>query len=351
MGPRTGLCAAAAIALVPARAGAGGPVIMFCEDQMVGVEGGCAELHAALGGELVDFNLGVVLVPSFVEGPDEIGLVPVDVVERTREAGALFAVWFSRSSFEPGQLLTLHVYDPKIEQTISRTMTAFDGDGGLNASDVAFHTRIIMGASLYSDLEHIAGEPNLVALAVPEEKRAVIEEAAPEHRWARLELGYALVSYPTRAHFYHGIAFDAAVIPARRLEIFLDLTAAFLQDSVTASTDPWVQLENRHVILGLGARYAVVSAGRLEILPVAGFHLGISLTTVKMGRVERYTKLNPALWTGLEVRVRIARRVAVAAFLSFENVFRHERFFLENEVIFTLSQFRFGAGLMLSVGI
>jgi hypothetical protein len=70
-----------------------------------------------------------------------------------------------------------------------------------------------------------------------------------------------------------------------------------------------------------------------------------------MGRVERYTKLNPALWTGLEVRVRIARRVAVAAFLSFENVFRHERFFLENEVIFTLSQFRFGAGLMLSVGI
>jgi hypothetical protein len=345
------------LACTQARAQAENPVLVYCDDGDVGLAAGsCATLAAALQKELTDFYLTVVHVEEIVDAPEGEDHVPAGIAERTRAAGALFSVWFSRAGFSPGKYLILNIYDPSIEQTISRTVPALGSSGGVNQSDVAFHTRIIMGASLYSDIDSIQHDENLVALAIPEETAVLIEKRAPARRtWLRLQVGYLFTGYPMEQAWYHGLAWDLALVPVPRLEVFLDGGAAFLQDK--KDTDNLL-LDNTQVLLGLGARFDVVGHHRIGLLPAAGFHLGISLTRAEVygeGEWSR-TRVNPALWAGLELRVHIVERVSLVVGLRFENLFRYEVVHEgpkggEHTEIFRLSQFRFGSNAMICIHI
>ncbi len=341
-----------------ARAQAENPVLVYCDDGDVGLAAGsCAVLVSSLQAELTDFYLTVVHLEEIVDAPQGEDHVPAAVAERTRAAGALFAVWFSRAGFSPGKYVILNVYDPSIEQTISRTVPALDGKGGVNHADVSFHTRIIMGASLYSDIDSIAHDENLVALAIPEETAVLIEKRVPVRRtWFRLQVGYLFTGYPTEQAWYHGLGWDLALVPIPRLEVFLDGGAAFLQDKVDTGN---VELDSTQVLLGLGARYDVVGHERIGILPAAGFHLGISRIRVNVyteDRVWSRTRLYPAIWAGLELRVHIVERVSLVVGLRFENLFRYEVVHEgqeggEHTEIFRLSQFRFGSNAMICIHI
>lgn len=304
--------------------------------------------------ELADFNMDIVpRDASLIEAPD-VGHVPMAVETETKDMDAIFSVWFARSRFSPEKMLTMHVYDPAIEQTISRTLSAFDTAGNLAFSDIAFHMRIIMGASLYSDLDEIVEEEDLMALAVPEERKSlIVPEPRKRRTWVRLDLGYLFSGYPEETHWYHGIALDAAVVPIERLEVFLDLSALFLQDPVRIQEPDPVSFTNRQFLLGFGARYDVLAHERIAILPHAGFHLGISTTRVTRDRVERFTKLHPAFWAGLDVRFSITEHVGIGVGLSFENLFRYEQFFLSNPETpdFRLAQLRFASHVVLCVSI
>ena len=336
------------------------PVLVYCDDGDLGlVDGSCATLAAALQAELTDFYLTVVHVEEMVDAPVDDDHVPAAIADRTHAAGALFSVWFSRAGFSPGKYIILNVYDPSIQQTISRTVPAFDAAGGINHSDVSFHTRIIMGASLYSDISAIKDDENLVALAIPEEAAEIIEKRAPERRtWVRLQVGYLFTGYPTEGALYHGFAYDAAIVPVPRLEVFLDGGASFMPEPVLSESRK-VEIYNRQVLLGLGARYDVIGHDRIALLPSAGFHLGISLSRVTIldhDRTSSYRIVNPALWAGLELRVHIVPRVSLSVGLRFENLFRFERFFEgeeggERSDFFQLSQFRFGSLAMICVHI
>lgn len=349
------------LASPPSLAQKDNPVLVYCDDGDIQAgEGSCAALVKAIQGELTDFYLDVVHIGELVGPVEGRSHVPAGIAKRTGEAGAIFAVWFTRSSFAPGKVITLNVYDPGIEQTISRTLPAFDPLGSLNHADVAFHTRIIMGASLYSDIDSIQNDENLMALAIPEERVEFLASREPARRtWVRFDLGYLFSGYPLRNHWYHGILFDAAFVPFPRFEVFLDLGLSFMQDEVTVSSPAWVSLDNRQVHVGIGARYDVLGLDRVGLLPSAGFHVGVSSSDVSVeDRDLSYHKVHPAGWAGLDVRVHLVRHVSLALGMRFENLFRRERIFLvpeegvdEKVKIFEISQFRFAAFALVCVSI
>jgi hypothetical protein len=271
-------------------------------------------------------------------------------------------------------MITLHVYDPSINQTISRTVPAIDNLGNLNHADVAFHARIVMGASLYSDIDAIKHEQNLVSLAIPEERKELFEKERPERReWVKLGVGYQFAGFPTEVLWYHGLGFDAAVIPIPRLEVFVDVSILFMQGKVSGSmedpetSDPyaWANLRNKQILVGVGARYDLLPSERIALLPEGGFHLGVSASDVTVygpgiSDERHYRKVHPALWAGLQFRVRIAKRVWFLAGLRFENLFRVDAVYLVDEQddgtensskIFELSQFRFAAVAMVCFSI
>jgi hypothetical protein len=337
------------LVLAPCPAGAedGHKVLLFCDEAQLGTGlGACESMHLALEGELSDFDLNIVLMPDApVEGV-ATGLVPGLIVKKTSEMGALFSVWFTRNEAAQNVQLTMHVYDPSAAQVISRTLQSSEG-AGIDDADVAFHIRIIMGASLYSDIDQIVDEEGLMDLAIPDERRFAM--AAPA--MMRVDAGYLLSGFPARNHWYHGFVFDVAFLPLRRLEVFMDVAVAFRQSPVKVEEPAEAHLRNTQILIGVGVRYDILAHERVSILPVAGLHLGLSSTTVTMRGVEKYLRLHPAVWAGVDVRIAIVERVAVAIDVSFENLFRRERFLLENTVIFEISQFRFGAALMLCFSI
>lgn len=340
-------CLALALASWPAAAAPGHKVLLFCDEIQLGTgPGACESMHLALEGELSDFDLEIVLM---TEPPDEAthtGLVPPLIEAKTTELGALFSVWFTRAG-EQDSRLTMHVFDPGVVQVISRSLQASGEAGTIDEADVAFHIRIIMGASLYSDIDQIVDEEGLMDLAIPNKRRFAMAPPA----MMRLDVGYLLSGYPTRNHWYHGFVFDVAFLPMRRLEIFTDAALAFLQSPVTVNEPAYAHLRNTMILIGVGVRYDILAHERVSILPVAGLHLGLSHSTVTMRGVARYLRLHPAVWAGVDVRVAIVERVAIAVDVSFENLFRRERFILENTTIFEVSQFRFGAALMVCFSI
>jgi len=341
-------CLILAFAAREAGAQQGHKVLLFCDEaQLTAGPGACESMHLALEGELSDFNLVITLMPHTLEEAPATGLVPVDIAARTAETGSLFAVWFSRNEGAHESTLNMHVYDPAVAQVISRTLPCPEEGQPIDEADVAFHIRIIMGASLYSDIDQIVDEDGLMELAIPKERRSAM--ASPV--MMRLDVGYLLSGYPTRNHWYHGFVFDVAFLPLHRLEIFTDVALAFRQDAVTVSEPAYAHLRNTQILIGVGVRYDILAHERVSILPVVGLHLGLSHTTVTMRDVDRYLRLHPAIWGGVDVRIAIAQRVAIAVDVSFENLFRRERFILENTVIFEVSQFRFGAALMLCFSI
>lgn len=341
-------CLVLALAPHPAGAQHAHKVLLFCDEtQLAAGPGACESIHLALEGELSDFDLEITLMPYTSGDGPPTGLVPALIASRTAETGSLFAVWFSRNEEAQDATLNMHVYDPAVVQVISRTLQCPDEDRPIDEADVAFHIRIIMGASLYSDIDQIVDEDGLMELAIPKERRSAMASPA----MMRLDVGYLLSGYPTRNHWYHGFVFDVAFLPLQRLEIFTDVALAFRQDAVTVRDPAYAHLRNTQILIGVGVRYDILAHERVSILPVVGLHLGLSHTTVTMRDVDRYLRLHPAVWAGVDVRIAIARRVAIAVDVSFENLFRRERFILENTVIFEVSQFRFGAALMLCFSI
>jgi hypothetical protein len=341
-------CLVLALAPRPAGAQHGHKVLLFCDEtQLEAGPGACESMHLALEGELSDFNLEITLLPYSSGEAPTTGLVPALIASRTAETGSLFAVWFSRNEAVQDATLNMHVYDPAVVQVISRTLKTPEGSTTIDEADVAFHIRIIMGASLYSDIDQIVDEEGLMELAIPKERRSAMTSPA----MMRLDVGYLLTGYPTRNHWYHGFVFDAAFLPLPRLEIFTDVAVAFRQSAVTVNDPAYAHLRNSQILIGVGVRYDILAHERVSILPVAGLHLGLSHTTVTMRDVDRYLRLHPAVWAGVDVRIAIARRVAIAVDVSFENLFRRERFILENTVIFEVSQFRFGTALMICFSI
>jgi hypothetical protein len=348
------------------RAQADNPVLVYCDDGDIGAaDGSCASLVEALQNELTDFYLDVVHVDELVEWAGGEPQAPPAIVASTRQRGAIFAVWFTRSGAPPGNLLTMHVYDPAIEQTISRTVSAFDASGKMHHADVAFHTRIIMGASLYSDIDAIQEDENLVALAIPEERVTFFESRAPEPvSRVGLGVGYLFTGYPTERHWYHGIGLDVSVLPVKRLEIFLDLGFSFMQGEVKGTTGPLAyEVSSRKFLVGVGARYDVLGHDRVALMPEAGFHVGV--TSMELGYSgdglsggRDMVRAYPSAWAGLALGVHVARRVSLVAGLRFEYVFRYERVHLvegdgedRRTTVFEASQFRFGTLAMVLVSI
>lgn len=326
-----------------------GPVLFFCDDLVLGKEGGCSEMHRTLKKEMADFGLTLIDSPFNVIDVPAQGPVPEIIVEKASEAGAIFAVWFSVMKSSQGNLPVMHVYDPDNRQVFSRMGAPASAEGELDYQDMAFRLRNLMGASLYSDLEGILEEEALLSLAIPEEKRETIGEvvgAAPEKRsWVSLGLGYHLVGYPTEKSWYHGFEFEVAVLPVKRLDVFIDGGVVFLPGVVARQPEGGVhlQFENRQVLMGLGARYALLRLGPVEVAPAAGFRLGISMTRVARSVNRDFLRVNPALWGGLVVRISIVERFAFTVGMRLENVFRYETFKWGETRLFSLSPFRFSA--------
>ncbi|MBW2264391.1 MAG: hypothetical protein JRG91_20695 [Deltaproteobacteria bacterium] len=206
-----------------------------------------------------------------------------------------------------------------------------------------------------------------MALAIPEERVSFFESRAQERRsWVGLGVGYLFTGYPTQQHWYHGIAFDVSVFPIERLALFLDLGISFLQDEVRGETTTSLRyaLTSTQFLVGIGARYDILGHDRVALLPEAGFHVGFSAIDVSyhgVGIDDTYEKLkvNPSMWAGVQLRVRIVSRVSLGVGLRFEYVFRYEQGFLvegdeDNPTktsIYKASRFRFGALAMVSVSI
>jgi hypothetical protein len=344
----------ASVHVPTARAAEHGPVLFFCEDEVLGLgQGGCEDMLRALEAELADFGLQVVEAGPTADQEEPVGPVPSDVAAVTRQKGAAFSVWFTRQ----GDDLTLHVYDPGHEQKLARMAIPYDEQGGLDMRDVAFRLRSLMGASLYSELDEVVDDEQMFDLAVPQERREVlgkwleVPEKAEPRTWVTLSQGYLVLGYPAESAWYHGIAIDVAVPPVAGLEIFVDGAAAFPHEVYSTREPASVRIENRQFLVGIGARYRVLGLGPLSLLPGGGFHLGISHSIVTHGGDRKYVKLNPALWMGIDIRIAIVRRFALVIGARFENLFHYEQFEWDGEKLAGLHQFRFGAvaGVLVSI--
>jgi hypothetical protein len=340
----------------PAHAGEGrSRVLLLCNEDVLDVAGeGCPSLAAALGSELADFDVGIELVPWSGAPIPEGKLVPPVVAALHAQRGGIFSAWLSRS--DTG-ILTAHVYDTGNEQTISRVLGAL-GAEGLGLPEVAFHLRLIMGASLYSELEKIVEDEDLMALAVPEERMRIIanmpKEPVPERRTRlRIHLGYLLLGYPTADHWFHGFATGVALVPVGRLEILLEGSAAFTGERARSEAAD-VTLHNTQIDLGLGLGYEILMASWLGVLPLAGFRLGISHTDVREGDGRRTVdRVNPILQAGLDLRFYVHERIAIHVGTRLDFLFRYQVFDAEVDGsrvdIYELARFRFGATAGFSV--
>lgn len=327
--------------LHPAGAAAGerGPVLFYCDEGQVET---CAELLGALRKEMGDFGLDVMAMYEQIDLASIPHGRPPEVVERaTAQEGATFATWITRQ----GDILSIHVFDPAAAQTFSKQIAVREG---IDCKQVAFRLRSLMGASLYAELDDILVDEDLMALAVPPEKVEVIEEVmqikARRRSWVGLCLDYLLLSYPTEDFWAHGLAFEVHVMPARRLEVLLDGALTFPRH-VREVVEEGVELGfgNEQYLVGLGARYAVLSVGRVALLPEAGFRLGISVNRVTWQGDEKFVDINPALWAGFRARVRVVRRVGLELGMRFANLFRYEGFTWHGHHVTGLAQFRFSA--------
>jgi hypothetical protein len=304
---------------------------------------------ADFGLSLIELSIGVVDVPA--QGP-----VPGIIVEKADEAGAIFAVWFSVMESSKGNLPVMHVYDPDNRQVFTRMGAPASVEGELDYKDMAFRLRNLMGASLYSDLEGILDDEELMFMAVPEERWKTIGEvvgaAAPARRsWVSLGLGYLLMGYPTARGWYHGFAFEIAVIPVKRLNVFIDGGFAALPGAIAKEPAENVDLElgSNQILVGVGVRYDLLVFGPVALAPEAGFHLGMSKTRVH-GAVDReFLELNPALWGGLAARFSIVERFALTLGMRFENLFVYETFKWGEATLLSIAPFRFTATAGISV--
>lgn len=330
--------------LVPERAAAGDKVVLFfCEDVVLG-EGECASLLAAFREEVADHELEVQ--EGSIEEKLAQGMkLPPAVVSVTRESEALAAVWI-----EGGDVVSINVYIPESLQTISKIIA--EGQE-LDHRDVAFRLRTLLGAALYSDLPEFEVEPESEPEPAPVAQIPRIErdlepepDIEPRERrtWVRLQPGYVYLGYPTKGYWYHGVAFRLGVLALPALEIFVDADITAPKNMRFEAGIQRIKLENSQYVVGLGASYTFRIVGPVELMPLAGFHLGVSDSRVEAGGVERHRQPNTAIWAGLELRISIVRWMSLVVSTSMENLFNYEYFEWNTgegeKRVFSLNQFR-----------
>jgi hypothetical protein len=153
-----------------------------------------------------------------------------------------------------------------------------------------------------------------------------------------------LLGYPTHAYWYHGIGIRAGVLVLPDLEVFVDVGVTFPMTKNYTSGSQIMRLENSQYLVGVGVGYTFRIVGPLALMPLAGFHLGISRTRENWSEDVLHQEVNIAIWTGLELRVNPIRYFGLVAAVILENLFNYEYFewsILEGEVrTFSLAQFR-----------
>lgn len=340
----TALLLAAMSRTTRASEGEAGLVLLFCDDSAIGAaEGWCGKLRNALANEVADFNLTVSpLYAHPLQDEPLHGLAPDAIAEKTSEAGAAFALWFSASCGERKNEVTVHVYDPHGRQLFSKCLQAPAHGSGVDCRDAAFRIRGLMTASFYLDHDMIKDMEAVVFQAAKQE--GPVGPSGMYRSWVRLAYNYLLTGYPTKALWFHAVAFEIAVLPIARLEVFADGAVAFPQRySQSPEADQLLTFENQQFFVGLGVRYELLKLGPVGILPAAGLSLGISDTTVTLPQIREFRRYNGSIWGGAEIRVNVSRRVAITAAMRLENLFNYESFTWKGETMFGFSQFRFGA--------
>jgi len=350
------------------RAGETRTVLLLCEGEVLDAgEGGCERLLGALEEEMAVFDVDVVAGPSgpcreVVEGE----VAPESVQALTLEQGALFTAWVTRA----GADLAVHVYDPESRQTFTRVLAQ---DGGQDLGDVAFHIRNLMSASLWADIEDVAGDETLFAIAVPEEKAEVVAEVvAPPvvmpppvagsppaadaaakpapRRWVRADVGWMLEGHPTSGLWLNGFDASVALVPTPRLEILVGAGLAFAARSF-AEPAPGVRFafESRVFSAHLGVRGAAVVVGPLEILAGGGIDLIVPSTHVS--GEGTYRDPAPALWAEIAIRVEVVDRLSVVLAVRPGYALRRQVFTWADEEMHGTAGFRMQIGAGLSVAI
>ena len=354
-------CCALAIAQVAAGGSAGDGVLLLCSNDLLPAGHACTDLTEAVKQELSDLDITVQVgpVPESFTGD---GAAPDEIVDAVEQAGAASVIWVARS--ESPDSFGFRVFTPESMQPVIEIEPQVDGEGGLDIRDAAFRVRTLIAASLFKDLpglevpEKPPEEPVEPEVEV-EETLSVIDEPEPQvtvearRPWTKLDAGYLLASYPTQNHWYHGMMFSVGILPLPRLEIFVDAGITFpnhLDLGLDSTGEPMV-IDNSQYLVGLGLGYSFDLGSRVRLTPRAGFHLGVSDTSVRSPRKRRLRELNTAIWGGIELRVVIVPWLSLSAGYIAENLFNFEYLLdksgPEDVTVFSLSQFRMGihAGL------
>lgn len=339
----------------------GDSVLLLCSDEQLPTGLACIDLTEAVQKELSDLDITVQTgpVPATLSGD---GAAPTEIVEAVEQTGCASVIWVSASQ----DSLSLSVHTPGSMQPVVEIEPQADTEGSLDLRDMSFRLRTLIAASLFKDLPglEVPEEPP-VEPAEPEEPEEmeepppVIDEPEPQvtvearRPWTKLDAGYLLASYPTESHWYHGMMFSVGILPLPRLEIFVDAGITFpnhLDLGLDSTGEPMV-IDNSQYLVGLGLGYSFDLGSRVRLTPRAGFHLGVSDTSVRSPNERRLRELNTAIWGGIELRVVIVSWLSLSAGYIAENLFNFEYLLdksgPEDVTVFSLSQFRMGihAGL------
>jgi len=361
----------------------GNSVLVLCSDEILAGEGDCASFLKAFREEMANLDLVVIGGAMDVwERGIEKG-TPPEIVEATKNAGASCTVWTdSGGEGTPGFVLS--VYSPGSVQAMTVVEPRLGGDGKLDLGDAIFQLRSIIVAALFLDLPDIVvveepSPPMLGAALAPgpdtSPAPAVAEGSPPleghvessgpwvrlassvRRPWVKLAAGYALTGYPIEGLWYHGAGFSVAVMVLPSLELFVDAAVTAPRECRLGSTleGDSLALSNSQYIVGLGLGWKFSIVGPVALVPLVGFHLGISDSLVRSdtGR-RRYREPNTAVWTGFDMALAPARWIALTVGFRIENLFSYEHFVLQGtpsgDNDFSLSQLRLqiNAGLAVS---
>jgi hypothetical protein len=352
-----GWCALAVTQVAASAQNDGDSVLLLCSDDQLPAGLACIDLTEAVQKELSDLDITVQTGPV----PTSLsvdGAAPTEIVEAVEQTGCASVIWVSASQ----DSLSLSVHTPGSMQPVVEIEPQTDTEGSLDLRDVSFRLRTLIAASLFKDLPGLEVTENPPEEPAEPEEPEEVEEPPPiiddepepavtlkaRRPWTKLDAGYLLASYPTQSHWYHGMMFSVGILPLPRLEIFVDAGITFPNrlDLGLDSTGERMVIDNAQYLVGLGLGYSFDLGSRVRLTPRAGFHLGVSDTSVRSPRERRLRELNTAIWGGIELRVVIVSWLSLSVGYIAENLFNFEYLLdksgPEDVTVFSLSQFRMG---------
>lgn len=266
----------------PARSDTTAVVMVLCPEDLPEGLPTCEEVVEALDAEIEEFSMYAVAGPSPKQTPPEVVAGP----------GVPFVIWATAQD----EQLVLHAYEAANDVEVSKTLDLSTMDELPTARDLAILYTNLMGTSLYAELAALEGE-EIISLAVPEEKEAVILERAAEGKgkadiprklkiwFPQFFMGWALVSYPDqdnlnndRGDVYNGLMLSlrfpfrkgfwagaSIILPQTRYRHFFDdipeesrppdiTMLRFNSDQIVISAEAgWYPLQKDRIALWIGA--------------------------------------------------------------------------------------------------